>query len=116
MQLFNKHYLFAFSFVFVIAFSFITSFYASEYSSMIMGIFYGLVFIPMFFFLKHRRSEVDLRFLNVYMYLGFVFGILFSPSEAIGLNELGLWSAIGIPFAIAFNLLCLKILQTSKEV
>lgn len=115
MRFFNKHYLFAFSFIFVITFSFVSSFYEGEYPSMLMGVFYGLVFIPMFFFLKHRKNKVDLKLLNVYAYLGFMCGFIFLLNEEIGFDELVLWSTSGIPFAIAFNLFCLRFIQKNSE-
>ncbi len=113
-QFFNKHYLFVFTFSFVVTFSFVGAFYANDFSRIILGFFYGLIFIPMFFFFRYRKDEIKLGLLNLYMFSGFFLGFLFSVNEVVKLNELTTWSLAGIPFAIAFNLFCIKILQAMK--
>ncbi len=113
-KIFSKHYLFVFTFVFVITFVFVGAFYANEAPKSVMGIFYGLIFVPMFFFFKYKKAEVDLRWFNAYMFFGFVFGFLFLINETVSLNKLITWLSTGAPFVIAFNLFCIRFVQMAE--
>lgn len=114
-KFFNKHYLFVLSFVFVITFSFVGAFYTNNSPSPVMGIFYGLIFVPMFFFFRYKKRELELKLFNLYMLFGFFFGFLFLQNEVVDWNKFLIWGASAIPFAIAFNLFCIKTIQTEDE-
>lgn len=114
-KFFNKHYLFVLSFVLVITFSFVGAFYANNSPKPVMGIFYGLIFIPMFFFFRYKKRELELKLFNLYMFIGFPLGFLFLQNEVIDWNKFLIWSTSAIPFAIAFNLFCIKMMHVVDE-
>jgi hypothetical protein len=111
VDFFNKHYAFVFAFVFVITFSFVAAFYANDSLRPVMGILYGLIFVPMFFFFRYKKRELELKLFNLYILFGFFFGFLFLQNEVIDWGKFLIWSTSAIPFAVAFNLFCIKMMQ-----